>query len=203
MISLRVTTTTNLSRIICIGMDKLVVHRQERFAHGGNGSKLGRSGKHIGVSWSRTHDLWTPLNQHHRSDSRGTNPGNYLHRDLWVCTERTASASSSSSSSSSSSPFLLSPLRVHVKAHDLSLFVEPCVSKGTLSSRTVFFSPRSLTSFISDALVHPARNHFSHRNYTWPRNLSIIQSRGWSRARVRSVGRRRRRERTNAFELHF
>lgn len=29
------------------------------------------------------------------------------------------------------------------------------------------------------------RNHFSHRNYTWPANLSIIQ-RGWLRAKARA-----------------
>ena len=66
----------------------------------------------------------------------------------------------------------------------LLLCPSPFLERNTLLlSRAFPFPPRSLTSFISDALVHPARNHFSHRNYTWPRNLSIIQSPGWLKKR--------------------
>ena len=82
----------------------------------------------------------------------------------------------SSSSSPSFSPSfvnrlsILSILRIYVYTH---------LSPSLHLSRTHLFTQ--------------ARNHFSHRNYTWPANLSIIQSRedDCARAKVREL------------ELHF
>lgn len=131
-----------------------------------------RSGKHIGVSWPRTHDLWTPLNQHHRSDSRGTKPGNYLHRDLWVCTERTASLL-----------FLFFPLPLLRLL--LAILRKPSIH-SPLDSTYIYIHLSPSLHLSRTHLFTQARNHFSYRNYTWPANLSIIQSREDDCARARS-----------------